>query len=304
MSFLKPRQSTAICRYPGIKIIGALLVLTVIIVSCVILFSDTDGSETVTACPTLQIYPSEGSPCCLLVNQSQENIYVSKRCLIEQESNGIWNVCENELVQLEDCFTLSCSRVLIYSLAAEMGSYNNQEGHYRATFYDGDNDPLCSCEFRVSDSWDLDQLALTDILSPSPFATDLTSTNDMDIQIAIDPDYTVTGQEAFGFSYTIGNRTAETIQCGQEHYVEVLIDNTYYLTPIAGWDAVSYDIEAESYFEMPSLAYLIGTMGPFPPYDNVFSWPTGDYRLIIPIAIRHADGTQTNQLISQAFSVT
>lgn len=239
----------------------------------------------------------------MLVNQGQEDVYVSKRCRIEQESDGIWTVCENELAQLEDCFTLACNRVLSYSLAAEMGSYSNQNGHYRATFFDSNNVQLCSCEFWVSENWDLDQLALADVLSPSPFATDLTSTSDKDIQIAINPDYIITGKKALGFSYAIENRTTETIQCGQEHYVEVLIDNTYYLAPIADWDTVSYDIEARSYFEMPTLIYLIGTMDPFPPYDEIFSWPTGTYRLIIPVAIKHTDGTQTNQLISQSFSV-
>ncbi len=252
----------------------------------------------------MRVYPQGASPACLLVNNQETAVSISRDVCLEKETKTGWTVLpEPSRESIETPMVIGSSRVFHYSVAHLIDSSEEPAGHYRVTFQEYNSDTTFRTEFWVAEEWDWNTLNLGDVLSPSPFTTTVQLDSETDVRLHVDTDYDQTDR-ALVFSYSISNHSGQTIQLGQEQYVEVLLDAAAYLTPISGWDAVAYTVSPGQTMSLNT--YLITQWTASPQYDSVTAaWPQGTYRLIVPATILEDEGMGTGNKVffSAAFSI-
>lgn len=260
--------------------------------------------EGLVVCMDMRVYPQGASPGCLLVNNQEAAVSISRDVCLEKETETGWTVLPEPIGEsIEAPMVIESSRVFHYSVAHLTDSLEEPAGHYRVTFQEYDSDTTFRTEFWVAEEWDWNVLDLEDVLSPSPFTSTVQLDSETDVRLHVGTDCDQTDR-ALVFSYSITNNSNRTIQLGQEQYVEILLDGTAYLTPISGWDAAAYTVSPGQTMSLHT--YLITQWTASPRYDSVTAvWPQGTYRLIVPATILEDEesGTGNKVFFSAAFSL-
>lgn len=276
--------------------VAANLLILVFAASCGVSDVPSDA-ERVAVRTTLAAYPVGSEPAILVVNNGSDDVQILRDVLIERETEGQWAVISDKSDEIrseprsESMYSLAGYDVYVQSVFFEMGDYVNLEGHYRVTVTEAGGVDSFGCEFLVVSDWD--ELPLNEKLQRSPFCT--TDAELDDIQITVDSNYKLSESGTRTFDYSISNISERTLVCGEECWIEVLLDERWFLAPITGWDAVAYYLEPQD--EITLQAYLIARWWNHgAEQSDGFGWEAGEYRLVKTLSDK-ATGTRARYFV-------